>query len=194
MRTRIAYGAVIVAIAAAGSVPLLGNDSPAAVREVSTQPVSATIADQAWAARHAADRVRTQRIARAEARRVAAARRAAQARRIAAAQRKAALQRRAEAALRASRSRPRSPQHRPSADGLNWGALAQCESGGNPRAIGGGGRYRGLYQFMTSTWRSVGGVGDPINASPGEQTYRAQILYRRSGAGQWPVCGRRLFS
>jgi len=34
----------------------------------------------------------------------------------------------------------------------------------------------------------------PSDASPSEQTYRAQILYKRSGAGQWPVCGHFLFS
>lgn len=81
-----------------------------------------------------------------------------------------------------------------SADGLNWGALANCESGGNPRAISSGGTYRGLYQFSLSTWRGVGGAGDPIDNSAGEQTYRAQLLYQRGGAGQWPSCGRRLFS
>ena len=31
-------------------------------------------------------------------------------------------------------------------DSLNWGALAQCESGGNPRAVNPAGYY-GLYQF-----------------------------------------------
>jgi hypothetical protein len=45
-----------------------------------------------------------------------------------------------------------------------------------------------------STWRAVGGVGDPIDASRSEQTYRAQVLYRRASAGQWPHCGSRLFS
>ena len=78
------------------------------------------------------------------------------------------------------------------ADGLNWEALARCESGGNPRAVSSTGRYRGLYQFSIATWRSVGGSGDPIDASPAEQTYRAKILYNRSGRGQWPVCGRYL--
>jgi uncharacterized protein YabE (DUF348 family) len=77
-------------------------------------------------------------------------------------------------------------------DDLNWGALARCESGGNPRAIGGGGAYRGLYQFRLSTWYSVGGSGDPINASVSEQTYRAKRLYLRAGRGQWPYCGRLL--
>ena len=86
------------------------------------------------------------------------------------------------------------PENAPAADGLNWAALARCESGGNPRAYNPAGPYYGLYQFMESTWRSVGGVGLPHQASASEQTYRAQILYRRSGAGQWPVCGRYLFS
>jgi uncharacterized protein YabE (DUF348 family) len=79
------------------------------------------------------------------------------------------------------------------AEGLNWAALAQCESGGNPRAVNSAGYY-GLYQFALSTWYSVGGSGNPIDASPDEQTYRAQVLYTRSGAGQWPVCGSLLFS
>lgn len=79
------------------------------------------------------------------------------------------------------------------AEGLNWGALAACESGGNPRAVNPAGYY-GLYQFSLSTWISVGGSGNPIDATPDEQTYRAQVLYERSGAGQWPVCGPLLFS
>jgi len=78
------------------------------------------------------------------------------------------------------------------ADGRNWAALARCESGGNPRAVSSTGKYRGLYQFSVTTWRSVGGVGDPIEASPAEQTYRAKLLYSRSGPGQWPVCGKYL--
>jgi uncharacterized protein YabE (DUF348 family) len=80
----------------------------------------------------------------------------------------------------------------PGTDHLNWHALARCESGGNPRAIGGGGAYRGMYQFAMSTWRGVGGSGDPIDASPAEQTYRAKLLYKRSGRGAWPHCGRYL--
>jgi resuscitation-promoting factor RpfB len=76
-------------------------------------------------------------------------------------------------------------------DSLNWPALAQCESGGNPRAVNPAGYY-GLYQFSLSTWSSVGGSGNPINASPAEQLYRAKLLYKRGGAGQWG-CGRHLF-
>ena len=78
------------------------------------------------------------------------------------------------------------------ADGLNWAALARCESGGNPQAVNPAGPYYGLYQFCASTWHSVGGTGLPTDHAASEQTYRAQILYRRSGAGQWPVCGRYL--
>ena len=82
----------------------------------------------------------------------------------------------------------------PSADGLNWAALAQCESGGRPNAVSSTGKYHGLYQFSQATWNSVGGTGAPSAASADEQTYRAQLLYQRSGAGQWPHCGSRLFS
>jgi len=77
-------------------------------------------------------------------------------------------------------------------DDLNWAALARCESGNNPRAIGGGGAYRGLYQFRISTWQSVGGTGDPIDASREEQTFRAKKLYLRAGRAPWPYCGRLL--
>jgi hypothetical protein len=68
-------------------------------------------------------------------------------------------------------------------------SIAQCESGGNPAAIGGGGLYRGKYQFSYSTWAGVGGSGDPAAAPEAEQDMRAALLYERSGPGQWPVCG-----
>lgn len=79
----------------------------------------------------------------------------------------------------------------PGADGLNWKALAGCESGGNPRAVNAAGYY-GLYQFSVSTWRSVGGSGMPHLASPDEQTYRAKRLYASQGRSPWPNCGRLL--
>lgn len=78
--------------------------------------------------------------------------------------------------------------------GLNWAALAACESGGRPTAVSANGKYHGLYQFSVATWASVGGSGLPSQASAEEQTMRAQTLYNRSGAGQWPHCGPRLFS
>ena len=93
-----------------------------------------------------------------------------------------------------TKERPVSAGNKPSADGLNWGALAACESGGRPSAVSGTGKYRGMYQFSQATWNAVGGSGDPAAASADEQTYRAQLLYQRSGAGQWPHCGSRLFN
>lgn len=67
--------------------------------------------------------------------------------------------------------------------------IAWCESKGNPRAIGGGGSYRGKYQFSFGTWASVGGRGDPAAAPEREQDRRAALLLSRDGAGHWPVCG-----
>jgi Transglycosylase-like domain len=64
-----------------------------------------------------------------------------------------------------------------------------CESRNNPRAVGGGGAYRGMYQFSTSTWYVVGGKGDPAAAVRHEQTWRAWLLLSRHGSGHWPVCG-----
>ena len=85
----------------------------------------------------------------------------------------------------------REPWSVPGADGLNWAALAGCESGGNPRAVNPAGYY-GLYQFNVATWRGVGGSGMPHQASPGEQTYRAKLLYSSRGRSPWPNCGRLL--
>jgi hypothetical protein len=69
--------------------------------------------------------------------------------------------------------------------------IAQCESGGNPRAISSGGHYRGKYQFSRATWRAMGGNGDPAKASEAEQDRRALALYRASGTAPWPACGAR---
>ncbi|WP_255950256.1 ubiquitin-like domain-containing protein [Streptomyces odontomachi] len=77
-------------------------------------------------------------------------------------------------------------------DGLDWAALARCESGGRARAVDPSGKYGGLYQFDIGTWRGLGGIGRPQDASPGEQTRLAKLLYARRGAAPWPVCGRHL--
>ncbi|MER5962036.1 ubiquitin-like domain-containing protein [Streptomyces sp. NPDC002057] len=78
------------------------------------------------------------------------------------------------------------------ADGLDWGALAACESGGRPNAVDPSGTYGGLYQFDPGTWRSLGGSGTAQNAPAAEQTFRAKKLYVQRGASPWPHCGRRL--
>src|SRR4051794_37562686 len=69
-------------------------------------------------------------------------------------------------------------------------AIAACESGGDPHAIGGGGAFRGKYQFTYQTWAAMGGSGDPAAAPEAEQDRLAAKLYASAGAGQWPVCGR----
>lgn len=70
--------------------------------------------------------------------------------------------------------------------------IAQCESKGDPRAVSSNGLYRGKYQFDRTTWKTVGGSGDPAAASELEQDQRAAILLRRRGTQPWPVCGRGL--
>lgn len=66
--------------------------------------------------------------------------------------------------------------------------IAECESGGNPRTVSPGGRYRGKYQFSLDTWHNLGGDGDPVDASEAEQDRIALKLYRRSGTAPWPNC------
>lgn len=63
-----------------------------------------------------------------------------------------------------------------------------CESRGNYRTNTGNGFY-GAYQFLVSTWRSVGGRGYPHEAEPAEQDYRAVLLLKIAGRSPWPICG-----
>lgn len=67
-------------------------------------------------------------------------------------------------------------------------AIAACESGGDPTAVNAAGYY-GKYQFDLGTWASVGGSGNPAEASEAEQDYRAALLYSQAGSSPWPVCG-----
>jgi len=87
---------------------------------------------------------------------------------------------------------PSTPSAPSGSSGLNWAALARCESGGNPRAVSANGLYYGLYQFSLGTWQGVGGSGRPSDASASEQTARAAALYRSAGRSPWPVCGKYL--
>ena len=66
--------------------------------------------------------------------------------------------------------------------------IAECESGGNPRAVSPGGLYRGKYQFSLETWRGLGGRGDPADAPEWKQDQMALKLYRMSGTAPWPNC------
>ena len=68
---------------------------------------------------------------------------------------------------------------------------AECESGKDPNAIGGGGLYRGAFQFMKATWRRApkSPGGDPIKYSYRTQAVVAVYLKKRDGTGHWPNCG-----
>lgn len=66
-----------------------------------------------------------------------------------------------------------------------WGAIIACESGGNARVQNSSSTASGLFQFLDSTWRSVGGSGRAKDASVAEQYRRAEILYAQSGTTPW---------
>ncbi len=68
-------------------------------------------------------------------------------------------------------------------------SIAECESGGDPRARSADGTYRGKYQFDRGTWARIGGSGDPAAAHELEQDYRAAELFRVAGSSPWPACG-----
>ena len=81
-----------------------------------------------------------------------------------------------------------------SASGLNWDAVAQCESGGNWAINTGNGFYGGL-QFDSGTWLSNGGGAYAPRAdlaSRAGQIAVASRLYAARGSAPWPVCGQRL--
>lgn len=75
--------------------------------------------------------------------------------------------------------------------GVNWDGLAYCESTNNPKATfypSGFPATFGLFQFDLPTWQSVGGSGNPMDASPEEQLMRAKMLYQKRGLEPW-LCG-----
>jgi hypothetical protein len=74
------------------------------------------------------------------------------------------------------------------ADGMNWDAVAQCESNGNWATDTGNGKYGGL-QFKLATWQQYGGVGNPAQASKQEQIAVANRVLAGQGPGAWPKCG-----
>jgi uncharacterized protein YabE (DUF348 family) len=81
-----------------------------------------------------------------------------------------------------------------STSGLNWDAVAACESGGNWAINTGNGYYGGL-QFSESTWLSNGGgqyAQYPSEASRAQQIAVANRLYAARGSSPWPVCGANL--
>lgn len=73
--------------------------------------------------------------------------------------------------------------------GVNWDGLAFCESTHNPKAVNAnpsaGLPTYGMFQFDIPTWESVGGSGNPMDASPSEQLMRAKKLYQSRGLEPW---------
>jgi hypothetical protein len=68
---------------------------------------------------------------------------------------------------------------------------AECESGGDPDALGAGGLYRGAFQFTRSTWKTSpqSPGGDPIAYPYKTQAVVAVLLKHRAGTAPWPACG-----
>ncbi|MBE7187481.1 MAG: transglycosylase family protein [Jatrophihabitans endophyticus] len=86
------------------------------------------------------------------------------------------------------------PQPTVKNNGLDWDAVASCESGGNWADDTGNGYYGGL-QFDLSTWDANGGekyASRPDLATRAEQISVATTLYDQAGSSPWPVCGRYL--
>ena len=80
-----------------------------------------------------------------------------------------------------------------SSGGVNWPAIAACESGGNWAASTGNGFYGGL-QFTEQTWLGYGGgqyAASANLATPAQQIAVAQRVLAGQGIGAWPVCGAR---
>jgi hypothetical protein len=87
-------------------------------------------------------------------------------------------------------------------DVLSWDQLKElrmCESGDDYTAVGGGGRYRGAYQFSRRTWNGVARRHYPwlVRRDPAEvetwwQDAMARALWSESGSGPWPHCGQRV--
>ncbi|WCN84188.1 LysM peptidoglycan-binding domain-containing protein [Micromonospora sp. LH3U1] len=81
----------------------------------------------------------------------------------------------------------------PAQAGVNWDAVARCESGGNWKINTGNGYYGGL-QFSQGTWAGYGGKKYAARAdlaSRGEQIAIAEKVLDGQGIGAWPTCGKK---
>jgi Transglycosylase-like domain/LysM domain len=80
-----------------------------------------------------------------------------------------------------------------SGGGVNWDAIAACESGGN-WGISTGNGFSGGLQFSQGTWNAYGGgqyASTAAGASRSQQIDVAQRVLAGQGIGAWPVCGSR---
>lgn len=77
--------------------------------------------------------------------------------------------------------------------------IAKCESGFRQDAISPSGAYKGMYQFVASTWqsnrRAMGLDDNPALMLNAEEAIRtAAFKMGRDGYGAWPVCSQKAFS
>jgi len=78
-------------------------------------------------------------------------------------------------------------------------AIARCESGFNANAVSASGSYKGIYQFVASTWQSnrheMGMDESPsLMFNPEEAIKTAAFKMGRDGYGAWPVCSQKAFN
>lgn len=73
------------------------------------------------------------------------------------------------------------------------GSFQSCvlshESGGNYSAVNPSSGAGGAYQFLPSTWASLGMPGSPQDASPAQQDQAFQELYAQQGSAPWASDG-----
>jgi hypothetical protein len=89
---------------------------------------------------------------------------------------------------------PAAPAPPASNNGLNWDALAACESGGNWHINTGNGFYGGV-QFDSGTWLANGGGAYAPRADLATREQQIAIatkVYNARGSSPWPVCGANL--
>jgi Transglycosylase-like domain len=68
---------------------------------------------------------------------------------------------------------------------------AMCETGKDPNATALGGRFRGAFMFLRSSWKNSpkSPGGDPIDYSYKTQAVIAVLLKKQLGTKPWPACG-----
>jgi uncharacterized protein YabE (DUF348 family) len=92
-----------------------------------------------------------------------------------------------------TKQRPQ-PQPAVSDNGLNWDAVAACESGGDWSINTGNGFYGGL-QFDSGTWLAYGGGQYAPRADLATREQQIAVAtrdYEANGSSPWPVCGANL--
>lgn len=75
------------------------------------------------------------------------------------------------------------------AAGIDWNAIAECESGGDWSTNTGNGYFGGL-QFSQGTWEGAGGLLYAPRADLATREQQISVASRLS-LSNWPVCGAR---